>query len=673
LPADRGNFHLLQHLEAANEVEDQLETMATTAVLEKQVRQLDEATVRFCGDSGDGMQLAGLQFTNTSALVGNDIATLPDFPAEIRAPRGTLAGVSGFQIHFSSKDIFTPGDTVDALVAMNPAALATNLSDLRPGGILIVNGDAFDAKGLEQAGYATNPLEDGSLNAYRLQVVDMTKLNRLAVQGLGLSQKESDLCRNFFAMGLVFWLYDRPLEPTLRFINQKFGKKPEVVQANTAALKAGYHYGDTVEAINTQFHIPKAKLPAGKYTSIMGNTAIAYGLMAAARLSGKRLFLGAYPITPASSILEELAKHKNFDVLTFQAEDEIAAMTATIGAAFAGAMGVTASSGPGIALKGEGLGLAVITELPMVVVNVQRGGPSTGLPTKTEQADLYQAVFGRNGECPMPVIAASSPADCFDTAQEAWRLAVRYMTPVMLLTDGYIANGSEPWRIPKFADLAKIEVEHPGPRASGDPFLPYERDARLSRPWAIPGTPGLEHRIGGLEKQDVTGNVSYDPANHQHMVNTRAKKVENIANELPPQKLDGPAAGDLLVLSWGGTYGACATAVHEAQAKGQAVTHCHLRYLNPLPKDLGDIISRFEKVLIPELNMGQLRTIIRAKYLVDAIGLNKVQGKPFSVAEIVSKIDALLGGDTSSSQAPPERIDQDTTLKAVLQKAAQGG
>jgi 2-oxoglutarate ferredoxin oxidoreductase subunit alpha len=647
--------------------------MATTAALEKQVRQLDEATVRFCGDSGDGMQ-AGLQFTNTSALAGNDIATLPDFPAEIRAPRGTLAGVSGYQIHFSSKDIFTPGDTVDALVAMNPAALATNLTDLRPGGILIVNGDAFDGKGLEQAGYKTNPLEDGSLKSYRLHVVDMTKLRPAGRAGLRAEPKEGGLCRNFFAMGLVFWLYDRSLEPTLRFIQQKFGKKPEVAQANTAALKAGYHYGETVEAISTQFHVPKAKLPPGKYTSIMGNTAIAYGLMAAARLSGQRLFLGAYPITPASSILEELAKHKNFDVMTFQAEDEIAAMTATIGAAFAGAMAATASSGPGIALKGEGMGLAVITELPMIIINVQRGGPSTGLPTKTEQADLNQAIFGRNGECPMPVIAASSPADCFDVAQEAWRLAVRYMTPVMLLTDGYIANGSEPWRIPKFADLKKIEVKHPGPRENGEPFLPYQRDERVARPWAMPGTPGLEHRIGGLEKQDVTGNGSYDPANHQHMVNTRAQKVANIANDIPPQKLDGPAAGDLLVVSWGGTYGACATAVHEVQAKGKAVTHCHLRYLNPLPKELGDILQRFEKVLIPELNLGQLRTIIRAKYLVDAIGLNKVQGKPFSVSEVVDKIEALLRGDTSDSQAAPERIDQeDTTPKAVLQKAAQGG
>lgn len=619
------------------------------------------------------MQLAGTQFTNTSALVGNDIATFPDFPAEIRAPQGTLAGVSGFQVHFSSKDIYTPGDTVDALVAMNPAALKTNLGDLRAGGILIVNSDAFESKGLDQAGYAANPLEDDSLKNYRLFPVAMTKLTRASVEGLELSQKEKDRCRNFFAMGLVFWLYYRPLEPTQRYIDDKFGKKPEIAQANTAALKAGYHYGETVEAINTQYHVPKAKLSPGKYTSIVGNTAVAYGLMAAARLSGKRLFLGAYPITPASSILEELARHKNFDVLTFQAEDEIAAMAATVGAAFAGAMAVTASSGPGIALKGEAMGLAVMTELPMVIINVQRGGPSTGLPTKTEQADLYQAVFGRNGECPMPVLAASSPADCFDAAQEAWRIAVRYMTPVMLLTDGYIANGSEPWRIPKLSELKKIEITHPGPSVNGDKFLPYRRDERLARPWALPGTTGLEHRIGGLEKQDITGNVSYDPANHQHMINLRAAKVEKVTNDIPPQKLDGPPSGDLLVLSWGGTYGACATAVHNVQAKGKAVTHCHLKWLNPLPKDLGDILKRFKKVVVPELNLGQLRTIIRAKYLIDAIGLNKVQGKPFSVGEVVDKIEELLQGDTKDAEAKAESIDKKAPSKPVLEAVSHGG
>jgi 2-oxoglutarate/2-oxoacid ferredoxin oxidoreductase subunit alpha len=646
--------------------------MSTTAtappLAQKSIQNIDEATVRFCGDSGDGMQLAGTQFTNTSALAGNDIATFPDFPAEIRAPRGTKAGVSGFQIHFSSKDIFTPGDTVDALVAMNPAALVTNVSDLRSGGILIVNSDEFDGKGLEQAGYKANPLEDGSLKSYRLLTVDMTKLTRLAVEGLGLSTKDGDKCRNFFAMGLVFWLYDRSLEPTLRFINEKFGKRPEVVQANTAALKAGYHYGDTVEAVNTQYHVAKAKLTPGTYSSVMGNTVLAWGLIAAARQSGKRLFLGAYPITPASDILHELARYKNFDVLTLQVEDEIAAMTATIGASFAGAMAVTASSGPGIALKGEGMGLAVMTELPMIIINVQRGGPSTGLPTKTEQADLFQAMFGRNGECPMPVIAASGPADCFDVAQEAWRIAVQYMTPVMLLTDGYIANGSEPWRIPDASTLPKIEVKHPGPPQNGDTFMPYERDERLARPWALPGTVGLEHRIGGLEKQDITGNVSYDPANHEHMVHTRAQKVANVAKDYPPQKLDGPATGDLLVLSWGGTYGACATACHTMQACGHAVTHCHLRYLNPLPNDLGDILKRFKTVLVPELNMGQLRTIVRDKYLVDAIGLNKVQGKPFSVAEVEAKIEELVTGKKvdAASKAPPKP-------KAAMATVADGG
>ncbi len=618
-----------------------------TSTPSKAVANLEEATVRFCGDSGDGMQLAGTQFTNTSALLGNDVATFPDFPAEIRAPRGTKAGVSGFQIHFSSNEIFTPGDTVDSLVAMNPAALATNLADLREGGVLLVNQDAFDKKGLAQAGYETDPTEDGSLDQYKLHSVPMTKLTRLAVEGLGLSQKEADRCRNFFAMGLVFWLYDRSLEPTLRFIDAKFGKRPEVAQANTAALKAGYHYGETVEAIGTQYHVPSAKLEAGTYRNIIGNTAFAWGLLAAAHSSKKRLFLGAYPITPASDILHELAKHKHFDVLTFQAEDEIAAMASTIGAAFAGAMAVTASSGPGIALKGEALGLAVITELPMICVNVQRGGPSTGLPTKTEQSDLYQAMYGRNGECPMPVLAASSPGDCFDVAIEAWRLAVRYMTPVMVLTDGYIANGSEPWRVPSLADIPKIPVEHPEPMPNGDEFMPFERDERLSRPWAIPGTPGLEHRLGGLEKQDVTGTVCYDPNNHDHMCKLRAEKVAGIVDDIPEQTLDGPASGDLLVLSWGGTYGACATAVHRALAEGKKVSHCHLRYLNPFPKNLGDIFKQFDKVLVPELNLGQLSMMIRAKYLLDTIGLNKMQGKPFSVGEISEKIDQLLQGTPS--------------------------
>ena len=614
-----------------------------TSTPTKSISNVAEATVRFCGDSGDGMQLAGTQFTNTSALLGNDVATFPDFPAEIRAPRGTKAGVSGFQIHFSSNEIFTPGDTVDALVAMNPAALVTNVEDLRDGGILIVNKDAFAKKGLEQAGYDDDPTENGSLEKYKLHSVEMTKLTRLAVEGLGLSQKEADRCRNFFAMGLVFWLYDRSLDPTLRFIEQKFGNKfPQVAEANTKALKSGFHYGETVEAIGTQFHVDPAKLEPGIYRNIMGNTALAWGLLTAAKMSGKRLFLGAYPITPASDILHELSKHKHFDVMTFQAEDEIAAATAAIGAAFAGEMSVTASSGPGIALKGEALGLAVMTELPMLVINVQRGGPSTGLPTKTEQADLFQAMYGRNGECPMPIIAARSPSDCFEVAQEAWRLAVRYMTPVFLLTDGYIANGSEPWRIPEITEIPKIPIEHPGPLANGDEFMPYERDERLSRPWAVPGTPTLEHRLGGLEKQDITGNVSYDPDNHEHMCKLRAQKVANIADDIPLQKLDGPDSGDLLVLSWGGPFGSCATAVHEAQAAGKKVSHCHLRYLNPFPKNFADILQDFDKILIPELNLGQLSSIIRSMFLIDTIDLNKVQGKPFSVAEISAKIEDIL-------------------------------
>ena len=617
--------------------------MATTTAVEKRVIELESATVRFAGDSGDGMQLAGNQMANTSALVGNDIATFPDFPAEIRAPRGTLAGVSGFQLRFASREIYTPGDQVEALVAMNPAALATNLPDLMPGGILIVNQDEFDAKGLKQAGYASNPLEDGSLKAYRVFPVEMTKLTRLAVEECGLGTKESDRCRNFFAMGLVFWLYDRPLEPTLRFIESRFGKRaPAVAEANRRALLAGYHYGETTEAFDAHYRVAPAKLPPGTYRNIMGNEALAIGLITAARRSGKDLFLGSYPITPASDILHELSRHKNFGVRTFQAEDEIAAITAAIGASFGGAMGVTTSSGPGIALKQEAMGLAVMTELPLLIINVQRGGPSTGLPTKTEQADLWQALFGRNGECPIPVLAAASPADCFDVVQEAWRIAVRYMTPVIVLSDGYIANGSEPWRIPDAKSLPPIEVKHPGPLENGGPFLPYQRDERLARPWALPGTPGLMHRIGGLEKQDVTGNVSYDPENHQHMVQTRAAKVAGIAQYIPLQQVQGPEQGKLLVVSWGGTYGSCATAVRNVQALGGSVAHCHLRYLNPFPPNLGEILSRYEQILVPELNLGQLCFVLRGRFLVPAQGLNKVKGKPFTVAEITSKIQEML-------------------------------
>jgi 2-oxoglutarate ferredoxin oxidoreductase subunit alpha len=607
----------------------------------KPVVDLQAATVRFCGDSGDGMQLAGTQLTNTSALAGNDVATFPDYPAEIRAPRGTKAGVSGFQIHFAADKIFTPGDQVDALVAMNAAALATNLQDLVPHGILIVNEDGFGKRDLELAGYQQNPLEDGSLDSYQLHQVDMTRLTREAVKSSGLSTKEADRCRNFFAMGLVFWLYDRSLEPTERFIREKFGRRPAIAEANENALRAGYNYGITTEAIARRFAVGPADLPPGRYRNITGNLALAWGLMAAAQRSGCRLFYGTYPITPASDILHELARRKNFGVRTFQAEDEIAAVTSVIGAAFGGAMGVTGTSGPGVSLKSEAIGLAVMTELPMLVINVQRAGPSTGLPTKTEQADLFQALYGRHGECPLPVLAARSPADCFDVAIEAWRIAAGYMTPVVLLSDAYVANGSEPWRIPGTDELPKIEVTHPG-SSDGEPFLPYARDERLSRPWAIPGTPGLMHRIGGLETQDRTGAVSYDPANHELMVKLRARKIAGIAGDIPHQAVEGPQSGSLLLLTWGGTYGAAATAVRQLWNDGASVAHAHLRYLNPFPANLGELVKRYRRVLVAELNSGQLRTLVRARFLVDAAGLNKITGRPFAVTEIVEAIHGAL-------------------------------
>src|SRR6478752_1439121 len=528
----------------------------------KAVNPVPSATIRFCGDSGDGMQITGDQFTSTSALLGNDVATFPDYPAEIRAPRGTLAGVSGFQVHFSSTDIYTPGDALDALVVMNPAALKTNLTDLRKGGILIANSDNFEKKDYEMAGYEQNPLDSEVLeHTYQLYKVQMTKIVRAALKETGMGQKEVDRCKTFFALGLVYWLYGRDLAPTVRYVNEKFATKPDIIDANLMALRAGWNYGETTDAFVSSYKIDKAKLPPGTYKNIMGNTAMAFGLMTAAHLSGKDLFLGSYPITPASDILHELSKFKNYGVRTFQAEDEIAAICSAIGAAYGGHMAITTSSGPGIALKGEAIGLAIMMELPLLVINIQRGGPSTGLPTKTEQADLFQAIVGRNGESPMPVIAARSPADCFDVAQEAWRISTRFMTPVMVLSDGYIANGREPWMIPDISKLPKIEIKHPGPIESGEKFLPYKRDELLSRPWALPGTKGLMHRVGGLEKQNITGNVNYDPANHQHMINTRAKKVENVAQVIPLQEIEGPATGDLVVLSWGGTYGACKTAV----------------------------------------------------------------------------------------------------------------
>jgi len=589
------------------------------------------------------MQLTGSQLTNTSALAGNDVATFPDFPAEIRAPRGTRAGVSGFQVQFAATDIFTPGDRLDALVVMNPAALVTNIGDLRPGGILIVNEDGFTPRDLKLANCETNPLDDESLEAYRVIKVPMTMLARKAVEGLGLSQKLADRCKNFFATGLIYWLYGRELDATLRFIQDKFGHRPDIAQANEKALRAGWYYGETTEEFGICYRVAPAALEPGLYRNIMGNQALAMGLIAAAKLSGKELFLGTYPITPASDILHELSRQKNLEVRTFQAEDEIAAMCSVIGASFGGAMAVTASSGPGIALKGEAMGLALMLELPMIIINVQRGGPSTGLPTKTEQADLLQAMFGRNGEAPMPILACRSPADCFDVAQEAWRIALRFMTPVILLSDGYIANGAEPWRIPKFADLPEIPIEHPGPVGEDRVFHPYSRDERLARPWALPGTPELMHRIGGLEKEDITGNVSYDPENHQHMVNLRAQRVADIAKDIPPQPIDGPDEGDSLVLSWGGTYGACTTAVQQCRADGLSVAHAHLRYLNPFPANLGKVLASYRRVLIPELNLGQLSMLMRAKYALDPVCLNKVQGKPFTAEEIEEKIREVIG------------------------------
>jgi 2-oxoglutarate ferredoxin oxidoreductase subunit alpha len=608
-----------------------------------QVQELEEATIRLAGDSGDGMQLVGTQFTNASAILGNDISTLPDYPAEIRAPAGTVAGVSGFQIHLSSQDIHTPGDRLDTLVAMNPAALKTNLKDLEPGGILIVNSDNFGIAELRKAGYSANPLEDGSLQRYRVLQAPITRLNREAVAESKLSQREADRCRNFFALGLVCWLYERPLEPTLKWIRTKFAKNPAVLEANSQTLKAGYNYGETVEALPVHFRIARAALPPGRYRKLTGNEAIALGLVAASQLAGIPLVYCSYPITPASEILHELSERKRFGVRTLQAEDEIAAMGMAIGAAFGGALGVTGTSGPGMCLKSEAIGLAVMTELPVVIVNVQRGGPSTGLPTKTEQADLLQALFGRHGESPVPVLAAQSPADCFASVIEAVRMAIRYMTPVILLSDGYLANGAEPWRIPEAGALPAIEIVHPTttPNDSGTGearFLPYKRNERLIRQWAVPGTPGLEHRIGGLEKQDVTGNVSYDPLNHEHMVRTRAQKIANIADEIPLLQVKGPVEGDLLVVGWGGTYGPITTAVERAQRKGYRVAQAHLRHLHPLPKNTGDILKRYRKILVPELNNGQLSLLLQARYLIPVEGLNKIQGRPFLVSEIEDKI-----------------------------------
>jgi 2-oxoglutarate ferredoxin oxidoreductase subunit alpha len=596
--------------------------------------QSDAVTIRFVGDSGDGMQLAGTQFTNSSSIFGNDVATLPDFPAEIRAPAGSLPGVSGFQLNFSDHDIHTPGDEVHALVAMNPAALRTNYRDVVSGGIIIVNEDAFNETNLQKAGLTSNPLDDGTLQGYRVFRIPMEKLTAEAAGKFGLSTKAVNRCKNFFALGVVCWLYERPTEPILRWIDKKLGKTPAVADANAAALKAGWNYCETVEIFPQAYRVAKAQIAPGRYRKITGNEAVAWGLVTAARLAGKELFYGSYPITPASTILEELASLMHLGVRTFQAEDEIAAIASAIGAAYAGAFATTGTSGPGVALKSEAIGLAVMTELPLVIVNVQRGGPSTGLPTKTEQADYFQAVFGRNGECPIVVLAASTPAECFWMAMEAMRIAVEHMTPVMLLTDGYLANGSEPWKIPAVKDLPRIKVNHPKQPNNDKGFMPYLRDERLVRPWAIPGTEGLEHRVGGLEKKDVTGNVNYDPDNHEHMIRTRARKVQNVADSIPPLEVRGDPDADLLVLGWGSTYGAITTAVERLSARGQRIAHAHLRYLHPMPKNTGEVLRKFKRVVVPEMNLGQLVVKLRADFLVDAKGINKIQGKPFLVSEL---------------------------------------
>jgi 2-oxoglutarate ferredoxin oxidoreductase subunit alpha len=626
----------------------------------KPIHKLPAVTVRFAGDSGDGMQLAGMQFTDTSALIGNDISTLPDFPAEIRAPAGTLAGVSGYQIQFSSTDIFTPGDEVDALVAMNPAALRTNLRSVKRGGLVIVNEDSFDPGDLKKAGYQSNPLEDGSLAGYRVVRVPINKMNMEAVRPANLGAKQSDMCKNFFALGLVYWLYDRPVEPTLEYVERKFARKnPAVALANSMTLKAGYHFGETAELLPEQFHVDKAKLPPGRYRKVTGNEALVLGMATAAKLAGKELFYASYPITPASDILHGLSELKNHHVVTMQAEDEIAAIGAAIGAAFGGALGCTGTSGPGLALKAEAIGLGVMTELPVVIINVQRGGPSTGLPTKTEQADLLQAMFGRNGECPVAVIAASSPSDCFYAAIEAFRVATRYMTPVILLTDGYVANGAEPWLVPDVNKLEKMNIQHTAPPNNGDGFLPYLRNADGARPWALPGTKGLEHRIGGIEKQDGTGNVSYDPVNHEHMVKTRAAKIENIKIPGAPYLFTGERTGDVLLLGWGGTCGSIKAATIELQALGIEASACHLRYLNPLPSDLGQLMKGFKHIIVPELNMGQLRMLLRAKYLLDIKGINKIRGQPFKVSELVLATQSILAGREGNIDAPETAAEED--------------
>ncbi len=606
------------------------------------IRHLKGAVVRFAGDSGDGMQVTGSQFTTTAALVGNDLATFPDFPAEIRAPAGTLYGVSGFQVHFSSEDVFTPGDRPDVLVAMNPAALKVNLTALKPGALVVVNASAFSKGNLTKAGYTSNPLEDGSLDAFPSLVIDITKLTINAVEGTGLSTKEANRCKNFWTLGLMYWIYNRPLEPTLRWIEQKFGKNPQLVAANSAALRAGHAYGETAEVAHDRYEVAPAAVEKGEYRNISGNLATAWGLVAAGELSGLPIVLGSYPITPASDVLHELSRHKNFGVSTLQAEDEIAAVCMAIGASYAGKLGVTTTSGPGMALKMEALGLAVATELPLVVINVQRAGPSTGMPTKTEQADLFQALYGRNGEAPVCVLAAATPGDCFYMAIEAARIATKYMTPVILLTDGYLGNGAEPWRIPDVESLPRFEVRQATEGFDG--FHPFLRDEKtLARPWAVPGSPGLTHRIGGLEKDFDSGNISYSPENHQRMSEVRAAKIAGIASDAPELSVsEGADSGKLLVLGWGSTYGAIKEAVRRSRARGLDVSHAHLRYLNPFPKNTAELLGRFDKVLVPEMNMGQLVKIVRGEFMIPAHSFAKIEGLPFTIDELEQRIAQTL-------------------------------
>jgi 2-oxoglutarate/2-oxoacid ferredoxin oxidoreductase subunit alpha len=616
--------------------------------MSKTVEQLDRVVIRIAGDSGDGMQLTGDRFTAETALFGNDLSTLPNFPAEIRAPQGTLAGVSSFQLHFADHDILTPGDRPDVLVAMNPAALKANIGDLPKGATLIVDTHDFTERALARIGWASNPLDDGTFEGFVVHAVELTKLTLDALADSDLSRKDAGRSKNMFALGLLSWMYSRPTENTLNFVRQKFASKPEIAEANILAFKAGWNYGETTEAFAVQYEVKPAPQSTGTYRNISGNLALAYGLIAAARRSKLPMFLGAYPITPASDILHELSKHKRFGIRTFQAEDEIAGIGATLGAAFGGALGVTTSSGPGIALKGEAIGLAVSLELPMIICDIQRGGPSTGLPTKTEQSDLLQAMYGRNGEAPVPIVAPQSPGDCFDAAIEAARIALTYRTPVFLLSDGYLANGSEPWRVPSVAELPDLTVEYATePNGPNGDFLPYLRDPEtLARPWAVPGTPGLEHRVGGIEKADKTGNISYDPDNHDFMVRTRQAKVDGIARSLPPLRVDDPD-GDarVLVLGWGSTYGPIGAACRQIRASGASIAQVHLRNINPFPNDLGDILARYEKVVIPEMNLGQLALLIRAKYLVDAISLTQVRGLPFKADELAEMLQGVIEHD----------------------------